>query len=136
MRTYREHALDVILLLGTHSDNTLTAAVLRGVNARCLTLDVACMAHRDNAGMALDKILENYLVLHRNKLGAAVVAEASLDGKQLVADNALYALLAREDSAELAYCCGQLCDAVEHLLSLESGQTAERHFDDSLRLCV
>ena len=69
-----EHGPDVVLLLGLHADNALAAAVLGGVGVGGQTLDVTGARHGDDAGVALDEVLDLDIVLGGDDGGAAVVA--------------------------------------------------------------
>lgn len=65
----RDDVLYVILFLGRHADDALSAALLRRVGIRRLTLDVSAVSHRDDTGVALDEILIDDIVLSGDKLG-------------------------------------------------------------------
>ena len=65
---------DEIVLLGRHTDNTLTASVLCGVGVCLLALDVAGMAYGNYRSMLLNEVLKINLLSSLNELGATVIS--------------------------------------------------------------
>ena len=131
-----DHVFDEVLFLRSGADDSLASAALRGISRCGLALDVSGVADRDNAVVALDKILIQYLVLRIHKLRASLVAELSLDLEKLFADYSLDPVFVREDRAVLLDLLFQIGKACFDLVAFHSGKPSERHGDDRLRLLV
>ena len=52
-----QHLFDVVLFLGCHSDHTLAAASLCGIDRRGLTFDIAGVRHGNHTVVLFDQIL-------------------------------------------------------------------------------
>ena len=134
VRVGDDNVLDVVVLLGSHTDDTLTASVLCRVDVCLLALDVAGMRYGDNAGVTLNKVLEVDLLNRLAELGATCVAVLLLDLLKLILEDLAYLALVVKDCTQLCNDNCELCDSILDLLTLESGELTECHLDDSLCL--
>ena len=82
MAVCNDNVLNKVVLLGSHTNNTLTASVLRRIYISSLTLDVAGMAYGNNAGVSFDKVLKVDFLGCLCELGASLVAVFSLNFKK------------------------------------------------------
>ena len=92
MRIGDSHAFDVVLLLGRHADDPLTAAPLCGIGILGLPFDVPGMGEGDDGVVPLDEILQDDLVFRLGDLGPSVVAVLIADGGHFLADDLVNAL--------------------------------------------
>ncbi len=136
MRIGDDDPFDVVLLLGRHADDPLTASSLGGIGILRLPFDIPGVGEGDDSVVPLDEILKDDLVFRLGDGGAPVVAVLVADGGHFLADDLVYALRIGQDLVVFLDRRGQLCQTELDLLPFQTGQSAERHGDDRLCLLV
>ena len=131
-----KHLFNEVLLLCAHTDDTLTASVLRHVCIRLLTLNITRMAHCEYAGMSFNEVLKVNLLSCLNNFSASFITKLVLYLAKLVFENILNLTLVGKNGLKLRYNNGKLCNSVFNLLPFKSGKLTESHLNDSLRLSV
>jgi hypothetical protein len=81
-----EEVLDVVVLLHVHPGHAHAAAALLAIRGQRQRLDVARLRDRDDHLLVGDQVLDVELVLGVRDLGAALVAIALGDLRQLLLD--------------------------------------------------
>ena len=122
--------LNEVVLLGGHTDDALTAAVLCGIGIGGQTLDVAGTGQSHYAILPLDQILVYDVVLGFLNAGQAIVPVAVTDLDHFFLDDLLDSALIGQNGAQFFDVLVKLSQTCLDLLPLHTGQTAQRHRHD------
>ena len=134
MRGCGEDILCEVLLTGAHCGNTAAAAALCAVNRGRLALDIAEVGEGIRAVLLLDEVLNVDLVSHILNARMALVAVFLLDLLQLLLDNSKNIRIARQNFLKARNAALEVFVLVVDLLLLQTGQAAQTHIYDGLRL--
>ena len=134
MRGCGEDILCEVLLTGAHCGNTAAAAALCAVNRGRLALDIAEVGEGIGAVLLLDEVLNVDLIGHIFDACVALVAVFLLDLLQFLLDNGKNIRITREDLLKARNAALKVLVLVVDLLLLQTGQAAQTHIHDGLRL--
>ena len=134
MRGCGEDILCEVLLTGAHCGNTAAAAALCAVNRGRLALDIAEVGEGVRAVLLLDEVLNVDLVSHILNARMALVAVFLLDLLQLLLNNSKNIRIARQNFLKACNAALEVLVLVVDLLLLQTGQAAQTHIYDGLRL--
>ena len=134
MRGGRKDVLREVLLAGAHCGNTAATAALCAVNRGRLALDIAEVGEGVRAVLLLDEVLNVDLVSHILNARMALVAVFLLDLLQLLLNNSKNIRIARQNFLKACNAALEVLVLVVDLLLLQTGQAAQTHIYDGLRL--
>ena len=130
-----EDFIDHVVLDGGHAADSHAAAVLSLECVAAHTLDITHPGHRHDNILIGDQILVGQLIV-KSDLCAALIAVFVADQDDLFADDAEQLVVITENRLVLGDPCEKFFVLVLDLLPLQSGQGAQAHLDDRVRLNI
>ena len=130
------YLFDKVFFLSGHTDNTTSAAVLRGIGCRRLTLDVTCIGERDNTAVTLNQVLKNDFVLGCHNIGATGIGILAANFVHFILDDLLNLAHIGKDALEFFDQSVQASKFFFNLASFHTRQLTKCHFNNGLRLNV
>ena len=130
----RRHGINVVVLLGRHTDNTLTATVLCHVGICRQALNIARLCECDYTVVLFDEILKLDVIGCGKNLCAALVVKLALDLKHFVLDYLVDLLGICKNSLKLNDKRVESAELLLDLIALHARKLTECHFNDCLRL--
>src|SRR5439155_347740 len=131
-----EQVLEPVVFFGVGGDDALAAASLPAVRGDREPLDVAGVGHGDDHVLFGDQVLDRELALVGDDLGAALVAEAVRQLRQLLLEDLEAPRLGAEDLLALLDELASFRELVLELGVLEGGEPGEPHVEDLGRLLL
>src|SRR5699024_2394405 len=128
-----EEVLDDVILLQLRATHALAAALLCLVGINLGALGVASSGDRDNYILAGDQVFVGDVAGCSNNLSAAFIAILFDDFLQLIMHDRTLTLGPRQDVFVIGDLELDLCQLINNLLALQSGQTKQLHGQDSVR---
>ena len=134
MRRGGENILGKVLLTGGHGRNAASTAPLRTINRGRLTFDITEMGERIRTFLLLDQILNIDLIRHIGNFGMPFITVFLFDLLQFLFHNTQNMRVARQNLFKAEDFMLQLQIFVIDFFLLQTGQAAQTHIDDCLRL--
>src|SRR2546430_6075436 len=131
-----EQVLDPVVFLGVGRDDPLAAASLAAVRGHGEPLDVAGVGHGDDHVLFGDQGLDRELALVGHDFGAALVAEAVRQLRELLLEDLQAPRLGAEDLLALLDELADFLELVFELRDLEGGEPGEPHVENFGRLLL
>src|SRR3989440_4831287 len=131
-----DEVLEPVVFFGVGGDDALAAASLPTVRGDREPLDVAGVGHGDDHVLFGDQVLDRELALVGDDLGAALVAEAVRQLRQLLLEDLEAPRLGAEDLLALLDELAEFLELILELGDLEGGEPGEPHVEDLGRLLL
>ena len=131
-----EQVLDEVVVFQAHALHTLAATFLLAIGRDRQALHVSSLRHRDNHVFLSDEVFNIDIFGGGGKLRATRRVVLRFDFEQLFLDNLTHEVLVGKNALEVIDLLFELLQLGLELVTLQTGEAAQAHFQNGLRLRV